>query len=728
VPDEPSEPVPDDGSSGDGGDGGDETTAPEPGRESVDVAVLDTGMVTAHPDFQGTNAAGAPRIKDSIDAVQGACDYYGLATCESVEVITDENGHGSAVGSIIGGETLGYSDHAALWNVDVSSAEDGSASGLTMRYGLGEAARADIPIANVSYDIDVIGSSLVDSTGALVSANERAVADSGMVIVQAAGNDAGNYTQLENTEANWSADNPLYDQVIVAGALDANNNLAGYSRLAGSDETVQARFIVAPGTNPGLYITDPDGTATPFTGTSSSAPVVSAALAEILSIWDFLAPSEAAALLLENADQSFSDLYGDTTCGASGDSDCGRYTFGMGRVDIDASLAPEGEPKVLTGDGVDYDNGQRVANTRVQLSGPLAAAQPALAAALDEVSVFDALGRDYTADLSGQVTRDRTQTAVDAHLQQTLAAQATPSPITLIDTEAGQLKASQRQAPNGLLDHLHLAYQGKGLSLAVTHSATGDTTARHNPLARDLIGYRAIHQLAPESLSSNTMARIRTPINASLSLQAGLTDGRWATVDNAKSAIQTGHLGIDYAFADGWSARLGMASMVERNGLLGLSGGGGLSSDAPGETVMPHIGLRYAHSDWSVFAEYARGRGAADYANSLIESIDVTVEKAALGAQLTTQGGDGRLTLVASSPLHVSSGEAMLRLPDGRTRTGAIEQTRERVDLTAHQRPIALNLGYHFSASPRARFGVSLRHAEDQDTRTEAVIAGHWHF
>jgi hypothetical protein len=206
----------------------------------VTIAVLDSGVA---PD--GTFGHGRLR---ALDVGQGVAPGRG-----------DEDGHGTAVAAIAAGagaDAAGIAPAANLLSVRVT-AEDGRSDIFTVAEGIVIAVDAGARVINISlggYDTSVLITRAIDYAEA-----------AGALVVGASGNDrAGVLT--------WPAADP---RVISVGATDATGQQASFSN---SGEGLK---ITAPGV--GVQTAWLDGRRVLFSGTSASAPVVSGALAAVMS-------------------------------------------------------------------------------------------------------------------------------------------------------------------------------------------------------------------------------------------------------------------------------------------------------------------------------------------------------------------------------------------------------------------------------------------------------------
>jgi subtilisin family serine protease len=244
----------------------DQRTLPLDGRYSyvttgrgVTAYIIDSGIRLTHPEFGGRAVGG-------YDAVDGALPA------------DDCNGHGTAVASVVGGQTFGVAKEVRLVPVRViNCAGSGTSAGLiaginwvTADHQFGQPA-----VANISLG------------GGLSTALNTAVANSildGVTYGVAAGNSNAN-------ACNYSPSSVL--TAIVVGATQTNDTRVSFSNYGTCVD------IYAPGVNipvAGLS----SGTVT-MSGTSLAAPHVTGAAARVLQTNPTWTPSQVEAYLIAEA-------------------------------------------------------------------------------------------------------------------------------------------------------------------------------------------------------------------------------------------------------------------------------------------------------------------------------------------------------------------------------------------------------------------------------------------
>lgn len=231
------------------------------GGIGVLVAVLDTGIEN-HETFD-------PARFSRIDLVGGSNGADG-----------DFAGHGTGVAAIIAGQAV-YAPGMAP-GVDILSVrvldDAGMGNSFTVAEGIMVAVEQGAEVINLSLG------SFADSP-ILKEAVEYA-GSQGAVLVAASGNDGTSAVMYP----------ARYDGVLAVGAVDAKRQILPFSNQGGEVD------ITAPGF--GVHTAWSDNQIVSFSGTSASAAFVSGAIADLLSDSGSLTPREAAAIVLEFADDS----------------------------------------------------------------------------------------------------------------------------------------------------------------------------------------------------------------------------------------------------------------------------------------------------------------------------------------------------------------------------------------------------------------------------------------
>lgn len=218
------------------------------GETTVEIAVLDTGADTDHPDL-----AARLRIVAGCDLVDGDGDPNDDSTVFA-------SGHGTAVSGvaaavsnnaaqIAGGTWYGRIVPIRVLNVDGSGTTDSVAAGVDLARGAG------VDVINLS-----IGAYGRPGDDPLLDAALSAAAAAGIVVVAASGNDGGDVLYPANHSA-----------ALAVGATRRTGSIAGYSN-GGEDLD-----LVAPGSD--IRTLAARSETQTVSGTSLSSPLVAAGAA-----------------------------------------------------------------------------------------------------------------------------------------------------------------------------------------------------------------------------------------------------------------------------------------------------------------------------------------------------------------------------------------------------------------------------------------------------------------
>ncbi len=265
------------------------------GGPHVTVAICDTGIQTSHPEFQlhrqeGYNAT--TQLWESEGGQIGPTGSHGTMVT-GCSAANGDNGVG-----VVG---VGWNLSHRMMRVS----ENGSSSTMEV---LTRGARVAVleggdRVANVSFS--GVSSSAVRTTATTIK-------NAGGLLVWSAGNDGANL--------NWG--NRDNDDVIVVGATNSSDTLAGFSARGPSMD------LVAPGDN--VFTTTTGSGYDSVSGTSFSAPLTAGLIALIWSADPSLTPDEVEQILKSGCD----DL------GAAGVDN----TYGYGRIDVFNSLSQTTRP------------------------------------------------------------------------------------------------------------------------------------------------------------------------------------------------------------------------------------------------------------------------------------------------------------------------------------------------------------------------------------------------
>lgn len=285
--------------------------------QGIRVAVIDSGINPNLGEFTG-------RIDAASRDIAG---NRGLG---------DEDGHGTAISGVIAANRNDNLAHGVAFNSSllvfrtdtpgscIDTAGDGcSFSDANIARGIDAAVTAGARVINLS-----LGGSNPDQN--VLNAMSRAVT-AGVVIVISAGNEGDKPEGVDADPFAAIPANRFPGQVIVAGSVGAisgsvNTGLDQLSSFSNRAGIASNNYLAALGA--GVRTIDQNGVDTRWSGTSLSAPIISAAAALLASAFPNLTGAQIVDILFRSAD----DL------GASGTD----AIFGRGRLNLTRALQPIG--------------------------------------------------------------------------------------------------------------------------------------------------------------------------------------------------------------------------------------------------------------------------------------------------------------------------------------------------------------------------------------------------
>ena len=366
------------------------------------IGILDSGVDIDNPEFAG-------RIKYTHDTM------FGLGDVEDVK------GHGThvagiAAASMDGSGTMGVAPDADLAIVRITNSYSYSMS--SARAGLSWLVdNTDTVVANISANTSYSSAyrdSLTNQGNGIFTSDDinyggtnyynmedpeqwaDALKGSEMVLVVAAGNQDNLYVQNPATFASATdAEGSLLlgGKMIVAGMWNAAfNQIEGAKSghvckdWTGSECNDKYRtsdfYLLAPGA--GINSTWYDGTYKIQSGTSMAAPVITGAVAVLHQQWPYMKGENLVQVLLQTANKAV-DGYD-------------VKTHGQGLLDLKKATEPIGGLGIST-------TGRMGAVS--EISGSLSFAGDGALSALSDIKAVDAIGRDYSVNLSSmKQTRD----------------------------------------------------------------------------------------------------------------------------------------------------------------------------------------------------------------------------------------------------------------------------------------------------------------------------------
>lgn len=270
--------------------------------KTVKVAVIDSGLKYTHEDFSDSNGQIIQGHSRAIDNSSGKWLFYqfegnGSDIGSYPTKLNDTYGHGTNVASVIASQInavgcAGLAPNVELYIYKVSDTDNAyqwTAINSALQYCIDEG----IDVINMSFQayehaVSYNGSSMAASTGCsdVMTTMLNACHNAGITLVAAAGN-------FNTTEKSYPASN---DYVISVGSLaeGKTDEKATFSNLSDID-------IVAPGY---IYAAGKDSNShyKPTSGTSFSAPIVTAAIALYKQKHPTATPAEIEEALYDSCD------------------------------------------------------------------------------------------------------------------------------------------------------------------------------------------------------------------------------------------------------------------------------------------------------------------------------------------------------------------------------------------------------------------------------------------
>ncbi len=234
------------------------------GSNAITVAVLDSGVDAAHPEFSGKLVSGWNVVSNNSDT-------------------SPVDNHGTWVAGVVGAANNNSIGVASTgWNTSVMPVRITNTAGYAywsdVANGIVWAADHGAKVANVSYDLaSSCGATAMDSAA-------QYFRNKGGVVVGSAGNDSLN--------VNCAAD-PYW---IIVSATDSNDALPSWSNYGSFID------IAAPGTY--IYTTAVGGGYAQVQGTSFSSPITAGVVALMMAANPNLTPSQYESLLEQAADNT----------------------------------------------------------------------------------------------------------------------------------------------------------------------------------------------------------------------------------------------------------------------------------------------------------------------------------------------------------------------------------------------------------------------------------------
>lgn len=581
--------------------------------QGVAVAVLDDGVKEV-PELQGKIS--------SLSKDFGTVTQNGVTTQRNV-IGDDYSDHGTMVAGVIaaandGTGVQGMAPDAQIVALRISAINLDARPSNQETLGIG---LADAMAYAGSQGIKVINASIA-KVNANVASSEwaQAVADyqaTGGLFVNAAGNEgaanAVGYLDLNaNNSQSW-----LF--VVALEGTQTSYQLTGYSNRCGA--TAMNNCVAAMGTNASQAV---DGSLALFSGTSSATPQVSGLAALILSKWPQLTGIQAGQVILNTA----------RDIGATGVDP----VFGHGLIDVQAALSPV-NPTLSNGvTQTAVGSSTMVVPTAIGAAG-------IKSAALSDVTVLDAYGRDFRGNVSSLVVQPgRDRTWLDRRLQVQANAGSTSLDTPQLQASAGFTRLRTGPSVDDMrttLTNAQVAVRSGKAWLTASMNSTDSVADEFAGLAPSSDAVFAYSPVA------NMAAGARYPLAGGL-LGAEAVGGRTAYGSAAGAVVSWGKTGL----------KLKAGVLDEKGTVFGTpTGSGALRFGDGAQTLFLEAAKEVVIGPWQLGGYASLGATRLRLADDMLLTRAGTMLTNRFGVTASRGLFGGRMSIGLAQPLTVVSGK-----------------------------------------------------------------------
>lgn len=596
----------------------------------VTVAVLDTGILSTHSEFEGriSDKSTAYSLKYVLDGNANPSTTVDYSVVKHSN-INDEHSHGTHVAGVIAGKTYGVAPEAEIMAIKVLTNGHGALEGQlfgsnqitydAMKYAIQNGAK--IINGSLTY-MDLFP---VDDAISF----EAMLVNKDANIVAAAGNGSYNLTDIKEVPAQTGYYSPTHlsevsKRFIYAGSVGSDlKTLSDFSSYPGLEEAIQRVYILAPAEVVTSASNAGDNETMLKTGTSMAAPMVSGGLALLRTNWKNLSSVDAASILLQTANKSFAGY--------------NPFYHGQGVLDLEKATRPVG---VLSN-----NKGISVASTYVVTDSGVASALRS-SKTLQNNTQFDAYKRNYSVDVTGLIKENNYGEMLSSfyfkdasyslyrnnHLDLS-AADVNPFNMNLSNysVKAGSDRLAYFTVSNYALDN------GKGKKLGFNHQ-----------LSLNEAGYSFRG-------SSKNDVSVSFPLSTGFSIVANNSTYSHNSAFTSTIGAVNSRLGFNYTSGNS-SVSFGHSSL-SMEGLFNSNFNGQFNN----KNNWNGLFLSYEHKgvDYAILAGYSAYTGGND-------TVDGSLSFSNMSASSFYAGGSkdfdfGKIGLMVSSPLSVDSGNINLR-------------------------------------------------------------------
>lgn len=436
----------------------------------------------------------------------------------------------------------------------------------------------------------------------------------GGLVVAAAGNNSDPEPMISNLETLQDAVNASWYNgdgfFIIAGSIDVNGEISGFSDRAGSAGAPRPTevgggtysvdpsqyYLLAPGEDVAVnWAGSSDGVGI-GSGTSYAAPHISGAAALLFAYWPQLTAREVGAILLNSA----------TDLGEPGVD----AIYGHGLLNLDAATEPLGTVSMVISGATSPTS---AGSTMISLGSAFGDATPS---GLSHVMLLDSYNRDFYTDISHQVMAAPAKLNLSAMLDMDIQTDAgmwhighglqmgfTSRRSAVSDTVKHALSSDQQSTLDNRVQSWHLR-GGDGHSkrwVIGSGAALSDVmTSFDSGLAPASQFYLTGHQAFGPSTSDSYYMATDMALRDDLHLSFGFKSGSLKGYDNHSLALYHGDLPVwemesrlSKSFGAG-SLSFALGALVEKQAVLGSRSSGGLKLASDTRTLKADIFADYA--------------------------------------------------------------------------------------------------------------------------------------
>lgn len=625
-----------------------------------------------------------------------------------------------------------YKDDVDIINIDIGDrVNQPTFSARAIAAGIGEAVREGARVVNVSMSGSKRNISPFDCYGCKDEISEKNSYENykeivtgnngyGSVLVVSAGNAGDELKESDESSRFENFSDPknkeIKERTIIAGGSTAQGlEKHKDSRYPGSNKTFQEMFITAPYES---YINNKLSR-----GTSYSAPIIAAHATSLYSKWPHLTSKEVANRLISTANKD-SYLYNRNNCGESNNENCGYYYLGQGEVDIEEAFKPKGSLRMPTGDSVDGDS-RPYSETRLVSSGVYGDAIQK-SGALDDVAVFDDLGRDYKVDLSkrAQYKESYKNKAIKnmKNLQQSAMRNTTNKKMI----KQNNFSLNFSEYSNGNIEaSFGLDYGKTNFYLTQKDNQFG-SIENNNSMANLNLMSSSVNYTSSANIDTLNKFGMSFSLTDSMSIYSeyekssgvSLLDSNTLDNDKKGDSLSRYNVGSNMNFGDlaldfnlGYQNQGGNEMMLSGDGVFELND----------DTQIYSTSLTSSYNINNNFTAYGMmERMSSNDAKG--NFIDVTgVDTMSFGAGLNWKKGNQRASFAITLPPKATNSYATVNVPVGRELDGTVITDTRTIDLTPSGRQKDIEFAYRVDSDQNNQFfQLNVLHVQDPNHSADA--------